>query len=520
MKTAGINNDLAADSSVGTLYTVGTAGVAPLLGTVSGLIRDPMSKEDEEKQIQGLSWLPGVADDRLVRRRTQLSKRLNAGKAKATSEQFGTLTSITAATLLGAGIGAAVTPYTRDSSMQFNAGKGAFLGGVSAATLALLMRIAGKASETRTDEEQQAYEQSTVDTLANWLVPGSASYNNQRSLNKMKADAAVEQQSKEAEEKPFQPINVGMEGQEEASDVEPVKWTRNGWISLGAAGLAGGLSYWLMRNRIKEKDAKKRKERLWRAALASTGIGLGTGAATFLALAACDTMRGTNMTHKYRIPSVEKDGKNPDVYIHFVGGGGGAQLDNEFSTTPNLDRAASLARFGANRTYLLNPNDAYYGEELLDRIHAAVPGARIRISGHSHGGAAAYRLASYAAEKGIPIDQLDTLDPIARLTPMSGKPSTTSRWNNYRLDEYTKNNSGNLWAILGGLKGKLEGSVDHVFKLDSPYNNHTEMRYVPFDDGTKPYNTYEPKSPLLIAILKRLEAESKRRIQEQQEDTK
>lgn len=194
----------------------------------------------------------------------------------------------------------------------------------------------------------------------------------------------------------------------------------------------------------------------------------------------------------YKVPTQPRD-----VVIAFTGGASGAhrgkkKRDNDMDVA-DLDR-----RYGKGRYALFNNQDMDEAKEFLMNLPK---GCRIRIQGHSYGGPAAYKLARFASENGVPIDRLDTLDPVG-LDPemkLHGKPALVKTWENHLPSKVRPWYWPDLVAILGHNKREVPGAKNIIYD-DPRYNDHTNIRLVDFaGDRKKDYslnmNAEHPLSP-------------------------
>lgn len=295
----------------------------------------------------------------------------------------------------------------------------------------------------------------------------------------------------------FSPVEVGPAVTDENKKVALIQFGRNALYGLGVGSATGLITHLILSARNKKVEDKKKmsptRKLMW-----SLGVGGATGIATFAVLSAIDNIRGTNYSHDYKVPDL-KEGERPDFNIYISGSAGGPWQAN----TPEgvSDIHSTDNRYGENRTAHFSTFDTDYMHKYLKQIIAKYPDARIRIMGHSMGGTQAYKLAQWAADEGIPIDRLDTLDPVSRLFKFKGKPKTTKIWANYRPKEYkpfksvVNPNTGkkelpyfpDFWAVIGGYHGALEGSND-VLVTHPDLGDHRNIRDVNLWYPTSPEN--------------------------------
>lgn len=196
----------------------------------------------------------------------------------------------------------------------------------------------------------------------------------------------------------------------------------------------------------------------------------------------------------YKVPSTPKD-----VVIAFTGAGSGAHRAKR-GRDYDMDVADLDRRYGKNRYALFNHQDLRQAQEFLLNLP---PGCRIRIQGHSYGGPSAYKLAQFASENNIPIERLDTLDPVG-LDPamkLKGKPETVKVWENHLPEAVRPWYWPDFLATVGHAKREIKGA-DNKFYSDPRYNDHSGIRLVDFAGDKERNLKYDisaenPLSPLI-----------------------
>ena len=202
------------------------------------------------------------------------------------------------------------------------------------------------------------------------------------------------------------------------------------------------------------------------------------GVMGYLSSALTQTIGGQRYNYMgYKVPSTPRD-----VVIAFTGAESGAHRgrkgrDNDMDVA-DLDR-----RYGKGRYALFNNRDVEEAKEFLMNLPK---GCRIRIQGHSYGGPSAYQLARFASDNGIPIERLDTLDPVGFSPEMSihGKPELVKTWENHLPSKVRPWYWPDLLAILGHNKREINGAKNIIYK-DPKYNDHTNIRLVDFAGDRK-----------------------------------
>lgn len=288
----------------------------------------------------------------------------------------------------------------------------------------------------------------------------------------------------DTQEAPFNPVYIG----------DPLKLAGkrnriNQREALGSAGIfTGGMLFWglvhkAMMNAIMAKpdtpvdpgkqETVDKANRIYNALKLLSAIGIGYGSNVF-----SQYLRGSKYNYMgYKVPTTPRD-----VVIAFTGAESGAHRgiknrDNDMDVA-DLDR-----RYGKGRYALFNNNDV---DEAKDFLMNLPKGSRIRIQGHSYGGPAAYTLARFASENGIPVDRLDTIDPVGYDPEMSihGKPELVKTWDNHLPSKVRPWYWPDLLAILGHAKREVNGANNIVY-TDPKYNDHTNIRLVDFAGDRK-----------------------------------
>lgn len=288
----------------------------------------------------------------------------------------------------------------------------------------------------------------------------------------------------------FAPLEVGPAITETNKMVPLIDHKRNALWGAGVGSATALLTY-ALQSAINSRKPKDKKKSATKMVINSLLAGGATGLATYGAMSIWQNLRGTNFSHDYKVPDL-KEGEKPDFHIMFSGSNGGPWQNHPKMKykdgTPmiNWDVEGAALEHGKNRTAHMNGFDTDYAKQYIKEIVAKHPTARIRISGHSMGGATAYEIAQWAAKEGINIDRLDTFDPVSRFTKFKGKPSTTRMWVNYRPDKIEPfKNMPDFWSWVGGMHKNLEGSIDKVISNPN-INNHRMVRFAPLffaEDG-------------------------------------
>lgn len=292
----------------------------------------------------------------------------------------------------------------------------------------------------------------------------------------------------------FRPVVVGPAVTDANKMVPLIDHKTNALVGAGV-GTAVALLYHMAASAKNRKAPKDKKKSATHRLLKALLWGGASGAATYAAMSIWQNIRGTNFSHEYNIPDL-KPGENPDFHIYFSGSNSGPWQNNPKNKLPdgspmiNWDVEGANIQYGENRTAHINGFDKDYAKRYISDIIKKYPNARIRISGHSMGGATAYNMARWAADNNIPIDALYTYDPISRTTKFNGKPSSTRLWVNYRPSEIKPMSSfPDFWAWLGGPHKKLDGSVDVVIN-NRNINDHRMVRFAPTYYEGEEYSDY------------------------------
>lgn len=292
----------------------------------------------------------------------------------------------------------------------------------------------------------------------------------------------------EEEDAPFSPVYIG----------DPLKLAGkrnriNQKEALGSAGIfTGGMLFWgivhkAMMDAIdtrekrdkyagltqKDIDRIEHGDKIYNALklLSAVAIGYGSNVVS-------QVLRGSKYNYMgYKVPTIPRD-----VVIAFTGAESGAHRgiknrDNDMDVA-DLDR-----RYGKGRYALFNSNDM---DEAQDFLLNLPPGCRIRIQGHSYGGPAAYRLARFASDNGIPVDRLDTIDPVGYDPEISiaNKPDLVKTWDNHLPSKIRPWYWPDFLALIGHQKRKVHGANNIVY-TDPKYNDHTNIRLVDFAGDRK-----------------------------------
>ena len=249
---------------------------------------------------------------------------------------------------------------------------------------------------------------------------------------------------------------------------DTVLYKTKGNAAVGATVGAGvALLSYLLQSR-----KKPRARRLLWALLHGAGAGVGT----FGVMQGLNKLYGTNFSHLYRVPDKDDSGTLLNIY---VSGSGAGAWEGRTGRLRALDQVN-----GEGNTLVVNPHDLRYAEGYLRELRKTRPDIRLRITGHSHGGAAAMRLADTALGMGFDVDHLNTVDPIFRFSRpysrLAGKLS--GKWDNYYATKANWRFLPDLWAILGGRHGDIPGASNHAIS-DNRYNNHTDIMRLPQFSG-------------------------------------
>lgn len=222
---------------------------------------------------------------------------------------------------------------------------------------------------------------------------------------------------------------------------------------------------------------------------------LSAGLAGVASSAVSQTLGGQPYNYMgYKVPSTPKD-----VVIAFTGAGSGAHRAKR-GRDYDMDVADLDRRYGKNRYALFNHQDLRQAQEFLLNLP---PGCRIRIQGHSYGGPSAYKLAQFASDNNIPIERLDTLDPVG-LDPqmkLKGKPESVKIWENHLPEAVRPWYWPDFLATVGHAKREIKGA-DNKFYSDLRYNDHSGIRLVDFAGDKERNLKYDisaenPFSPLI-----------------------
>lgn len=309
----------------------------------------------------------------------------------------------------------------------------------------------------------------------------------------------------------FAPLEVGPAITDENKMVPLIDHKRNALWGAGV-GSATALITYALQSAVNSRKPKEKKKSATKMVINSLIAGGATGLATYGAMSIYQNLRGTNFSHDYKVPDL-KEGEKPDFHIFFSGSNGGPwqnhpkMKDKEGNPMINWDVEGAALEHGKNRTAHMNGFDTEYAKQYIKDIIAKYPDARIRIGGHSMGGATAYDIAQWAAKEGIKIDRLDTFDPVSRFTRFKGKPDTTRMWVNYRPDTVEPlKNMPDFWSWVGGRHRELKGSVDKVIS-NKNINNHRMVRFAPLyfeEDGE--YSDY-PTALMQDLVEKKITAQ-------------
>ncbi|MDM8560189.1 hypothetical protein [Candidatus Parabeggiatoa sp. HSG14] len=117
----------------------------------------------------------------------------------------------------------------------------------------------------------------------------------------------------------------------------------------------------------------------------------------------------------------------------------------------------------------------------------------ICLYGHSWGGAASLRLCNELEEMGISVEQVNTFDPVSRISRV-GKPSgSNAEWNNYYPSSRTRKFPDTI-AKLGSIWGKRQGAD----------NNYLVTNWINKQEGKSGHMgvlyPYEKKADRLMSI--------------------
>lgn len=277
--------------------------------------------------------------------------------------------------------------------------------------------------------------------------------------------------------------------------------------AIGSAGIfTGGMLFWglvhkAMMDHIAggtppdpyaglppEKQEERRKaERIYDALKLLSALGIGYGSSIL-----SQTLRGSRYNYMgYKVPTQPRD-----VVIAFTGAESGAHRGRR-KRDDDMDVADLDRRYGRGRYALFNHNDLDEAKEFLMNLP---PGCRIRIQGHSWGGQAAYSLARFASDNNVPIDRLDTIDPVGFSPEASihGKPELVKTWDNHLPSKVRPWYWPDLLGMIGHNKRELRGANNIVY-TDPKYNDHTNIRTVDFagdrrSEYTPPMTAEKPLS--------------------------
>lgn len=291
----------------------------------------------------------------------------------------------------------------------------------------------------------------------------------------------------EPEEAPFSPAYIG----------DPLKLANktrriNQGEALGSAGIfTGGMLFWGLVHKAmmdhltqgydlyqnlppgKTKEDVQKANKVYNALKLLTAIGVGYGSNVL-----SQTLRGSKYNYMgYKVPAQPRD-----IVIAFTGAESGAHRGRK-NRDNDMDVADLDRRYGRGRYALFNHNDV---DEAKDFLMNLPPGCRIRIQGHSWGGQASYKLARFASENGVPIDRLDTIDPVGFDPEASihGKPELVKTWDNHLPSKVRPWYWPDLLGMLGHNKREIRGANNIVY-TDPKYNDHTNIRLVDFAGDRK-----------------------------------
>ena len=292
------------------------------------------------------------------------------------------------------------------------------------------------------------------------------------------------------EEVPFSPVYIG----DPLKMAKRVKPYRQGEALMTAATWMGGSLFFgyllklLNRATIDNFDKDVRPENVLKGAkldqynknsgLINVGRLASAGLAGYGSSAISQLIGGQRYNYMgYKVPDQPRD-----VVIAFTGAGSGAHRGKN-RRRDDMDVADLDKRYGKGRYALFNNQDVEEAKEFLMNLPK---GCRIRIQGHSYGGPAAYKLARFASDNGVPIDRLDTLDPVG-LDPemkLHGKPDLVKTWENHLPSKVRPWYWPDLLAILGHNKREIPGAKNIIYD-DPKYNDHTNIRLVDFAGDRK-----------------------------------
>lgn len=205
---------------------------------------------------------------------------------------------------------------------------------------------------------------------------------------------------------------------------------------------------------------------------------LSAGGAGFLSSVVDQAIGGQPYNYMgYKVPTTPKD-----IVIAFTGAGSGAHRARK-GREHDMDVADLDSRYGKGRYALFNHKHLREAQEFLMNLP---PGCRIRIQGHSYGGSSAWKLAQFASDNGIPIDRLDTLDPIGMSPEMQfkGKPELVKVWENHLPKKRRLWYWPDFLATMGHARRELKGADNKIY-TEPQYNDHSGIRLVDFAGDKK-----------------------------------
>lgn len=205
---------------------------------------------------------------------------------------------------------------------------------------------------------------------------------------------------------------------------------------------------------------------------------LSAGGAGFLSSVVDQAIGGQPYNYMgYKVPTSPKD-----IVIAFTGAGSGAHRARK-GREHDMDVADLDSRYGKGRYALFNHKHLREAQEFLMNLP---PGCRIRIQGHSYGGSSAWKLAQFASDNGIPIDRLDTLDPIGMSPEMQfkGKPELVKIWENHLPKKRRLWYWPDFLATMGHARRELKGADNKIY-TEPQYNDHSGIRLVDFAGDKK-----------------------------------
>lgn len=222
-----------------------------------------------------------------------------------------------------------------------------------------------------------------------------------------------------------------------------------------------------------ERERAKTADKVYNALKFLTAAGVG-----YFSSVLGQTLHGSRYNYMgYKVPSQPRD-----VVIAFTGAESGAHRGRN-SRYDDMDVADLDRRYGKGRYALFNNNDVAEAKEFLLNLPK---GSRIRIQGHSYGGQAAYTLARFASDNDIPVDRLDTIDPVGFSPEMSlhGKPRLVKTWENHLPSKVRPWYWPDFLAMVGHNKREVNGAKNIIYD-DPRYNDHTNIRLVDFAGDRK-----------------------------------